>query len=604
MQEQAILERLQQEDVLGQLRRRDGLMAHLGSENGELKLDWVEGIARLLQDDHLIEDVEQEAHALWEHGIRHLIWAGMGGSIITVRVLVDLGFGSGLKPEEIAIYPLDSTDPASLNTILRRIAQAKGLPWPLPTPLATDDLHRLLDDVMMVGVSMGMTSEEPITHLHWFTGLLEQAKLLAAEHIFVMTLPGSYLDLFAQERQAPRRPLQLDHGTGTGGRMSAPTTRVFLLPAALALHSRSSHPGQLRAVLRQAWQNYDLERATHSPEQHPFVQIAVRLAEIGQEGASHLFLQLPGEWKALVPWIEQLMEESLGKGGKGIVVFPEQMLQRQAPGFTEAGRLHVQVTTEPSSPLSSSPHVYTLTQPYLVGKQPHERLASLATNFLGWQLTMAIYGYLHQIQFAGQPAVENYKARARALRDLPDPFQVLADWKEVSRGEYLTLYVPPSLSLQHTPAQTFAQALKQVLATQTISSGSLAGYLDFTSNGELSPALRAILTRAFGQIGNQLLGIPVKFRQAPADYHSTEQGEMDGPPQLVSLRLLQRPHEPLLLGSYSDAFLNAQAISTWQAMIEQGRACFLLLADGTVEQIKLALQQFTQEVIEALQRDV
>ena len=55
---------------------------------------------------------------------------------------------------------------------------------------------------------------------------------------------------------------------------------------------------------------------------------------------------------------------------------------------------------------------------------------------------------------------------------------------------------------------------------------------------------------------------------------------MDGPPYLVSLRLLVRHHEESILGTYTDAFLRAQAVSTWQAMIEQGRPCFLLLIDG------------------------
>ncbi len=41
-------------------------------------------------------------------------------------------------------------------------------------------------------------------------------------------------------------------------------------------------------------------------------------------------------------------------------------------------------------------------------------------------------------------------------------------------------------------------------------------------------------------IGNTLLGVPIKLRQAPAAYHSTEQSEMDGPPYLVSLRLVAR----------------------------------------------------------------
>ena len=230
------LQQLIKDDAVRQLRQQQGLMATLGSEDGALKLDWVEGVQRLLADNAMLEQVETEAREIWERGIRHIIWAGMGGSIMAVRVLTDLGFCSGRDKGQVTIYPLDSTDPAALNEIVRKIAEARNLA--LPAGKASSNpafLQTLLGDVMMVGVSMGMTSEEPITHLTWFTDLLKQAGLRPAEHLLVMTLPGSYLDNFAREQQAPSLPLQLDGGTGTGGRMSAPTTRVFLLPTALYL---------------------------------------------------------------------------------------------------------------------------------------------------------------------------------------------------------------------------------------------------------------------------------------------------------------------------------------------------------------------------------
>src|ERR1700694_3265748 len=89
---EAVLQRFILEDAVGQLRRREGLMARLGSEGGELKLDWVEGVARLLANPVKLEEVEDEARDIWERGIRHIIWAGMGGSVIAVRVLTELGF--------------------------------------------------------------------------------------------------------------------------------------------------------------------------------------------------------------------------------------------------------------------------------------------------------------------------------------------------------------------------------------------------------------------------------------------------------------------------------------------------------------------------------
>ena len=595
------LQHLIEDDAVGQLRRRDGLMATLGSENGALKLDWVEGIGRLLADPTQLEQVEAEARDIVQRGIRHLIWSGMGGSVLTVRVLCDLGFCGSHDNGQVSIYPLDSTDPAALNSIVREIAAAKKLAVPTGKEVShPTSLRALLSDVMMVGVSMGMTSEEPITHLEWFTDLLQQAGLRPAEHMLVMTLPGSYLDRFANAQQAPSRPLQPDEGTGTGGRMSAPTTRVFLLPAALSLTRLSGGPGQLRSVLQQAWDDYNLELATSHPAEHPYVQLAAALSAASRDGACRLLLGMPEGWQAFVSWLEQLMEESLGKGGKGIVVFDDQTLNQSAPGYRQDALLRVRVVTEATH--AAEEQRFLLSEPSLASKEPRDRLAALATSFLGWQLSMALYGYLQRIQFAGQPAVENYKARARALRTQPDPLQVASTWQPALHDGILTLLAPqralsPNAQLHTAPqrgdsaAAAFARALQEAVSMS---------YLDLTVNGEAPTSLFTVLDEHVHTIGNTLVGIPVKLRKAPADYHSTEQGEMDGPPSLVSLRLVARTTEASLLGSYTPTFLHAQAVSTWQAMMETGRPCFLLVIDGFLGDATEPLATFFSHVEEDL----
>ncbi|GAC1620082.1 MAG: hypothetical protein NVS4B9_10980 [Ktedonobacteraceae bacterium] len=615
------LQHLIEDDAVGQLRRRDGLMATLGSENGAIKLDWVEGIARLLADATQLEEVEAEARDITQRGIRHIIWAGMGGSVITVRVLCDLGFCRSHDKGQVTIYPLDSTDPAALNEIVRQIAAAKHLAVPTGEEASHPTfLRTLLSDVMMVGVAMGMTSEEPITHLEWFTELLKQAGLRPADHLLVMTLPDSYLDRFANAQQAPSRPLQPDGGTGTGGRMSAPATRVFLLPAALALMTHSpGQSGHLRSVLQQAWAEYNLELATSHPAEHPFVQLAAALSAASRDGACRLLLGMPEGWHAFVSWLEQLMEESLGKGGKGIVVFDEQVLNHAAPGYQQNGMLHVRVVTDGAQ--AGEDEMFLLSQPSLASKEPQNRLAALAASFLGWQLSMALYGYLQHIQFAGQPAVENYKARARALRTQHDPLQVTSNWHPALQEGILTLLAPretpdqdaqlhsnplrrdadPSKqeSALSLPASAFAKALQAALAPDAPHKhpqGISLGYLDVTINGEARASLFSVLDEQVHTVGNALLGIPVKLRQAPADYHSTEQSEMDGPPYLVSLRIVARTSEASLLGSYTTTFLHAQAVSTWQTMMETGRPCFLFVIDGSLDDALEPLSTFFSHV--------
>jgi hypothetical protein len=615
------LRRIIQEDAVGQLLRRDGLMAELGSEDGALKLDWVEGVPRLLANPTLLEEVENEARQLWERGIRHIIWAGMGGSVIAVRVFADLGFFSGIDEQHFTLYPLDSTDPAALNAIVREIAASKNLPLPAAGAAADPEyLRAMLDDVLMIGVSMGMTSEEPITHLEWFTDLLRLAHLPAAEHMLVMTLPGSYLDSFARQNGVPTRSLQLDGGTGTGGRMSAPTTRVFLLPAALYLTRRSEtsnlprlsnethtseledyfsssqsgrKAGPLETVLLQAWGEYNPELAAARPAASAFVQLAAALSDASVNGRCRMLLHMPQSWRAFVPWVEQLMEESLGKGGKGVVVLEDQTLNTQAPAYRPDGLLHVDVETDIVQ--AKEPNVFLLYQPLLTSEEPRRKLIALTASFLGWQLTMALYGYLHRIPFAGQPAVENYKTRAKSLRTMDDPLQVVRNWNATTTSGKVTLLAPQPLNIQSPPAFVYAQKLREFLAAQQ-GQVEIVSYLDFTSNGEMEPRILQLIDRHMHTIGNTLLGVPVKLRRAPAAYHSTEQSEMDGPPHLVSLRLLIQNHEASIIGTYTDTFLRAQAVSTWQAMVETGRTCLLMILEGSVDSAYEPLERFFQEV--------
>lgn len=299
------LTRLTRDDAVGQLRRRDGAMARLGSEDAALKLDWVEMTPWLLAHPAALAEVEREAQALLAKGVKSLIWAGMGGSVLSVRVARALGFAD----QPCAVLPLDSTDPAALNAI-----------WS-----ATSGLR----DSAMIAVAMGMTSEEPISHLDWFASAASSAET-GDDSRLVMALPDSFLDIYARERGLTRLPLQLDGGSGTGGRMSAPGTRVFLLPAALYLAGLHRGSGALADVLRAAWAAYDFAGAQTNPSANQWVRLACALAATAHDGAVRLTIETPPGWDSVRDWAEQLMEESLGKHGKGVVVFAPDALPPDA----------------------------------------------------------------------------------------------------------------------------------------------------------------------------------------------------------------------------------------------------------------------------------
>src|SRR5688572_32019938 len=87
-----LVSQLAAEDALGQLLRRDGRMAELGTEGGDIKLDWVDGVEKALDNADQLAAAEAEGAGIVKQGIRHVIWAGMGGSVQTVYALKRMGY--------------------------------------------------------------------------------------------------------------------------------------------------------------------------------------------------------------------------------------------------------------------------------------------------------------------------------------------------------------------------------------------------------------------------------------------------------------------------------------------------------------------------------
>lgn len=577
-----LVQRLAGEDVLGQLLRRDGRMAELATEGGDVKLDWVDGVEKALDSPDLLAAAESEGAAIVKQGIRHVIWAGMGGSVQTVYALKRMGY---LDQPELSIHPIDSTDPASLNLILDAIGAPGG-----------KDLEAALERTMMIGVSMGMTSEEPITHLAWFDALLKEHGVPdPGSHIQVMTLPDSYLDQFARPRGSRMVPIQLDAQNHTPGRMSAPATRVFLRPISLLMASLGVERG-VANVLQRGQSLYELSHSLSDSERRAlaehdaFLRLAAWLSVCVSRGAAapKLLVLVPPKWEGFVPWLEQLVEESLGKQGKGFLVFYGQSPDATYDEDCAALRIHVDHFPDPPAAPAGIP-VLDLHVPATSG-DPLPRacagLGGLTALFLSFKKTVAAYGFLQDIVFAGQPAVEAYKKYARDLREASGPVGLDTGAGGDTGGAYqvtqgnLTLDYSSLAKLGLLTGQTFDSPAAALAAALRSSSEKPVRYLDFTWNGELTPEVRAVLDRARHHLANHTLGIPAKVRTGPSDYHSTEQGETDGPDELVSLRLVARRHDPVAAGAYDDKFLLAQARGTWQAMQDaRRRILFLTLPD-------------------------
>lgn len=594
----AALAELISDDVLGQLIERRGRMAELATEGQDVKLDWVDQLTDALAHPERLTATVELAERL-TGGCRHLVWSGMGGSIQAVRTLGRLG---ALDGAPCRVHPLDSTDPRALGRLVRDLGGEDGL-------AAT----------ALVAVSMGMTSEEPIAHLEWLGPLLEAANPAEARrHQVVMTLAGSLLDRHAEAARVLRVPIQLNGEDHMPGRMSAPATRVFLLPAAIRLKRAESLVELVRRIVDPLPLGPGLTALARQRllETDPFVALGAWLGAHLRAGRDQVLLETDAVGSAVAPWVEQLVEESLCKEGRGLLVFLDQRLSPAADP-ARLVRLRLRAADGTAVPAGGPSDLPTAELAMTTDGDPLDRLALAGRVFAGFSLAVALIGYLNRLVFAGQPAVEGYKRYARELRDAPGPLPFPEDHLSTQAGCRLwwaPLVSAGALSPADFPSGDFpsgdfssgdfssadgrdarpdgpAAVLAAALA-RLQRDGRLV-YLDLTVNGDPEGPAWDELAEVARHLANEVLRCPIKLRSGPRDYHSTEQSEVDGPPGVMSLRVVARELPAVPAGCYDPRFFHAQALGTVFAVRDAGRpvALALLQNDRDVDTLVQILRE-------------
>ena len=523
---------LAESGAAGQLLRRDGRMARLCTSQGAVRMDWADAAGQPPEDGSYLAGIEQLAAGWRRRGVRHVIWSAMGGAGVPASVLVGLGLTAN-GAASVTVHLLDSTDPAAADRVLRVLARGKGLPPDLRT-LSPAHVRELLADVVLVAVSLGLTTEEPASHLAWFTGLLDAVGLPTDQHALALTIPGSRLEEAARACGAGCHPASPGDGHGYPGRMSAPCTATFLLPLALSGAS-------LRPVLSAARAAHDLTAIAADPGRSPYMRLAAMLGDLSHRGCCRLMLSLPAGEKPLHPWAEMLLEQTTGKDGRGVVVFSRQALNPDAAGFTGKGLARLTAGRGDGPPALRA------------GGSHAARCAAVAAAMLGWQLTAAMLGWLNETNIVNEPAVEAYKTRSRALRASPGLLAAELDPAAAAQN------------VEHAADTLAARARERRLS-----------YLDVTVSGEMPAAARQRARALLRHLGNSLLGVPVKLRTAPAAYHISEQAQVDGPPGVASVRIAALDRSPARLGDYTPHYLWAQAVAAAEAMQAAGRDCWLV----------------------------
>ncbi|MFD6699027.1 MULTISPECIES: glucose-6-phosphate isomerase [unclassified Microbacterium] len=469
-----------------------------------IRLGWVDAVSvsrPLLPEIHALRD------ELAGKGITRVVLAGMGGSSLAPEVIS--------QTAGIDLTILDSTSPGQV--------------------LAAIDAG--LSDVVLVVSSKSGSTVETDSQRRTFEAAFRDVGIDPVERIVVVTDPGSPLD--ASARAAGYRVFNAD--PNVGGRYSA-LTAFGLVPSGLAGVDIAELLDEAEATL--------LQVAIDSAE-NPALLLGAAIAASAQspDGPRRDKLGLITDGTHIVglpDWIEQLVAESTGKEGTGIlpvVLLPVSPEVEARPADLQLVRL-----------------VDEADEFHLRERHPGEILVSgtLGAQFVVWEHATAIAGYLLGINPFDQPDVESAKVATRGLLDArpePSPAAFVQDGVEV-RASDAALLAPGTIA-------GVLDALWRTLPADGYV--SIQAYVNRLEMPQLQ-GLRELVAADSGR--------PTTFGWGPRFLHSTGQYHKGGPAQGVFLQILERtdvdleiPGRPFTFGQ----LIEAQAAGDAGVLAAHGR---------------------------------
>ncbi len=355
---------------------------------------------------------------------------------------------------------------------------------------------RLEESVVIVSSKSGGTVETD-SLLRAYVDAFEQSGLEVADHLVIVTDPGSPFDKDATKAGY----LVIKADPDVGGRYSA-LSAFGLVPSGLA-------GADIGALLDGAVAARD-ELASDSPA-NPAVRLGTALASAYSAGVDKLILH-DGSGIGLGDWVEQLVAESTGKEGRGIlpVVVPTDHAINFSPSISDG---FLAATGVPTPPDASSGYSAAVD-------------ADLGAQFLFWETAVAVAGARIGINPFDQPDVESAKQAARTF--------LTAAGTEITPADIQT----DGISAYDTSAATLEAAVADLLAHLDPDHGYVAiqAYLDRLALPAYAE-LRELLAERTGR--------PVTFGWGPRFLHSTGQLHKGGPSTGVFLQLTDDPSQDL-----------------------------------------------------------
>lgn len=546
----AALDAADRDHVAGRVWAKDPTLWKRDREHKAEIEDWLGWLTVVKQMQEQVADLDRFGKEIKDAGFKSVVLCGMGGSSLCVEVF-EKTFGSARGYP--SLYVLDTTDPATIIRIEKKINVAKTL--------------------FIIASKSGGTLETT-DHYKFFSDKVRAVKgNRAGENFIAITDPGTSLAQTAKDngfRRVFLNPVDI------GGRYSA-LSYFGLVPAA-------TMGIDLKAVLSTAEEMVEACASSVPARENPGVGLGVIFGALAQRGRDKITIITSPGLASFGLWAEQLIAESTGKEGKGLVPVANEPVRAPAVYGDDRVFVYLRLATDRTATLDQKVDALEKAGQPVIRLQMDDKNA-IAAEFFRWEFAIAVAGALIGINPFDQPNVQESKDNTKRVLQA---YQV--------EGKFSTgapAWESSKFAVRSSPQGERAKHLRENLAAffKLVKPGdyvALMAYLEQTGRSDAAFEEIRIAVR-------DALKVATTLGYGPRFLHSTGQLHKGGPNTVLALQITGEdavdvpvPGENYTFG----ALKHAQAIGDWQALETHGRRALQihLKRGARLEEIVAAVQ--------------
>jgi glucose-6-phosphate isomerase len=553
--ESAVLEKLkdlEKADFCARLWQKDPTLWKMEPDQQKIitnALGWLDSPVKIRA---AVGGLSEFAADLKRSGFRHALLMGMGGSSLAPMVFSET---FGKHAPGLPLTVLDTTDPATVIRLERSL------------PLA--------NTFFIEASKSGATVESRSFGEYFFERVKSIKANRAGENFAVITDPGSMLERLAEERSY--RKVFLNY-PDIGGRYSA-LSYFGLAPASLMGIDLDELLLRTSKIANQC-------RTRRPLSENPGIALGTAIGVLASGGRDKLTFILPGPIATFGMWLEQLIAESTGKEGSGVVPVSGELVGD--PQVYGNDRLFVEfrINNEPDETVEAKADSLRKAGHPVITVHMRDRL-DLGEQFFLWEIATATAGALLRINPFDQPNVQESKEfTAKILDEVRKEGRVPEAAMELRHGP-LRLYMAGG-------ASSIPQALS-FFFKQAVEKDYFAILAYLTENEANESGLRRVrlLVRDKARIATT-------FGFGPRYLHSTGQLHKGGMNEGLFLLVTSDSAEDAGIPGQPYAFgmlMRAQALGDFEALRKHRRRVLRVHLSGETPAGLAALEEVLKTVI-------